>query len=326
MTLSLQHSHAALHGGEIRGRSALLTTANVRQHVQFSLSSALAREAGGRHIELYAGVTVLFGRSSTTVAATRDRSGDAVVTEAQRSLPAGEGYGYRVRTESGAVNSFNGAARYQGRYGRYEVRRDVIAGQGVTGASVAGALVAIGGNVFASRPVQDSFALIQVPGVAGVRGFASNQEVGRTDRSGNLLIPDLQSYYGNLLQISDSDIPLEYSVSGTTLTMALPYRGGARAVFPVQQLRRITGTIQIVQGGETRIPGFGEIVVTVRGEELHSPVGSTGTFYFEDLAPGRYPTRVEDGAGRCDFVMQVPAASDPIIELGSVTCAVAEAP
>jgi outer membrane usher protein len=244
--------------------------------------------------------------------------------ETQRSLPAGEGYGYQLRGQSGAVNSFNGAGRYQGRYGRYEVRRDVIGGRGVTSASMAGAIVAIGGNVFASRPVQDSFALVQVPGVSGVRGFASNQEVGRTDRSGNLLIPDLQPYYGNLLQVADSDIPLEYSVSSTTLTMALPYRGGARAVFPVQQLRRITGTVQIVQGGEARIPGFGQVVVVIRGEEHNSPVGSTGTFYFEDLAPGRYPARVEDGAGECGFVLQVPAAAKPIVELGTVTCVVAQ--
>ena len=173
----------------------------------------------------------------------------------------------------------------------------MIGGDGISSASVAGALVTIGGGVYASRPVQDSFALVQVPGVEGVRGFASNQEIGRTDRSGNLLVPDLQAYYGNLLHISDSDIPFQYSVGDVGMTLALPYRGGARAVFPVMLLRRIMGTIRIAQAGEERVPEYGEIVLTAGSEPLNSPVGSSGDFYFENLAPGRYPARVQDGKG-----------------------------
>ena len=324
-TLTLQHSHATLHGGVTRGRSALLTTANLQSHLQLSISAALARDENGRSPELYAGLTVLFGRASTGVAATHDRRGSGVVVEAQQPLPVGEGYGFHARAETGSPSTFNGAARYQGRYGRYEVRRDVIGGQGISSASVTGALVAIGGGVYASRPVQDSFALVQVPGVEGVRGFASNQEIGRTDRSGNLLIPDLQAYYGNLLHISDSDIPFQYSVGDTGLTLALPYRGGALAAFPVQLLRRTMGTVRIAQAGEERVPEYGELVLTAGAEPLNSPVGSTGDFYFEDLAPGRYPARVQDGKGACDFVLDVPATTEPIVQLGNIRCVMPEA-
>ena len=36
-----------------------------------------------------------------------------------------------------------------------------------------------------------SYALVRVPGVGDVRAFASNQEIGKTNRGGNLLLPDL---------------------------------------------------------------------------------------------------------------------------------------
>jgi outer membrane usher protein len=325
ISLTLQHSYAALHGAVTRGRSALLTTAHLQRHLQLSVTAALARDEYGRSAELYAGVTVLFGRGSASVANVHDRRGSSVVVEAQQPLPVGEGYGFHARAETGSPSMFNGGARYQGRYGRYEVRRDVIGGQGISSVSATGALVAIGGGVYASRPVQDSFALVQVPGIEGVRGYASNQEIGRTDRSGNLLIPDLQAYYGNLLQIADSDIPFQYSVGGVGLTLAPPYRGGARAVFPVQRLQRIMGTVRIAQAGEERIPEYGEIILAAGAEPLNSPVGSTGDFYFENLAPGRYPARVQDGKGACDFVLDVPAATDPLVQLGTIRCTIPEA-
>jgi outer membrane usher protein FimD/PapC len=48
--------------------------------------------------------------------------------------------------------------------------------------STFGSIVAIGGPVYPSRSIYDSFALIRVPGVADVPGYISNQEVGQTNR------------------------------------------------------------------------------------------------------------------------------------------------
>jgi outer membrane usher protein FimD/PapC len=75
--------------------------------------------------------------------------------------------------------------------------------------------------------VRNSFALVRVPGVDGVRAYASHQEIGRTNRRGNLLIPDLLPYYGNELNIADTDIPIDYTVPDVRITLAPPYRGGA---------------------------------------------------------------------------------------------------
>jgi outer membrane usher protein len=159
-----------------------------------------------------------------------------------------------------------------------------------------------------------------------VRGFWSNQEVGRTDGGGNLFIPDLLPYYANQLKIADSDVPLEYEISKADMTLAPPYRGGALAVFPVQQVRRISGTLQILDNGR-RVPAtYGEISVSVDGKEAHSPVGTDGRFYFENLATGRYAALAKYTGGRCGFTLVIPKSDDPAIDLGTVQCRLTEAP
>jgi outer membrane usher protein len=321
-SLTAQHTRGRLHGGTSRARSSLLTSLRLTRRLQLTASAAYVRGTTGSGPEAFVGLSAIVGRTTTMVSAARDRAGTSAGVETQQPLPVGVGYGYYARAETGTPGSAAGAFRYQGRFGRYELRRDVFGGQGTTSASVAGSVVAIGGDVYASRPVQQSFALVRVPGVAGVRGFASNQEVGRTNKSGNLLVPDLQPYYGNLLNISDTDIPLDYSIGGVRKTIAPPYRGGALVVFPVQPIRRVTGSIQIGVAPAGRVPRDGELSVTPAGADapVTSPVGADGAFYFENLPPGRHPAVVRDSSGSCAFVIEVPASIDPLTDLGTVRC------
>ena len=321
-SLTVQHTRARLHDGTSRLRSALLTSVRLARRFQLTASAAYVRDATGPGAEAYAGLSVVFGRTTTSVSIAGGRTGTSAGVEAQQPLPVGVGYGYYARGEAGTPGSFAGALRYQGRYGRYELRRDVVGGRGVSSVTAAGSVVAIGGGLFASRPVQQSFALVRVPGVAGVRGFASNQEVGRTNEAGNLLVPDLQPYYGNLLNISDSDIPLDYSVDGVRRTVAPPYRGGALVVFPVQLIRRVTGTIRVGPAPSERVPKYGELRVTPAGAgaPAESPVGVDGDFYFENLPSGRHSAIVQDDQGSCTFVLHVPESKEPLVDLGIVRC------
>ena len=257
VSLTLQHTATRLHQGISRSRSGLLSTIRLARNMAFTASVTRAHDERGRSREVYAGVTVLFGNQLTTsVAHVRDTRGNRMSVDAQRSLPAGEGYGYQLHAEGGDTGIATGVARYQGRHGRYELRQESVAGQTNTTISAMGSIVGIGGGLYASRPVQDSFALVRVPGVRGVRAFSSHQPVGETGRTGDLLIPELQAYYGNILDVADSDIPLTYALSAVGQTLALPYRGGAIALFSVQKVQRLVGVITIVEGTQDRVPAY----------------------------------------------------------------------
>ncbi len=318
VSVSLQHAQTRLYQGISRDRSSLLTSVHVSRSAEFMASVTYVRDERGPRKEAYAGLTVLFGRASASVAQVRDSRGNRVTMDAQQPLPVGVGYGYQFRAEGGTNSNVNGVAQYQGAHGRYELRQETIGGESATTLSTMGAIVGIGGNVFATRPVEDSFALVRVPGVEGVRTFASHQEIGKTGRRGDLLVPDLQPYYGNVLNIADGDIPLQYAVPDVGLTLAPPYRGGAVAVFDVQRVQRVLGKIL---GTDDRPFVYGELTVTnMNGRSFGSPVGNDGSFYFENLHAGSYTAVVENRTGRCTFTIEIPASSETVINLGKVRC------
>jgi outer membrane usher protein len=324
VTVTMQHSLTRLHQGITRARTGILSTIHLARNMELTASVADVRDERTRGKEIFAGFTILLGRSASASAGhVRDGRGNRMTVDAQRSLPVGEGYGYQFHGESGDDSMATGVARYQGRYGRYELRQETLNGDTHTTASTAGSIVGIGGGVYASRPVQDSYALVRVPGVKGVRAYSSHQEVGKTGRNGDLLVPDLHAYYANILDVADNDIPLQYAVPDVNQTLALPYRGGAVAVFDVQKIQRVVGSIRMADKGEDRIPTYGDLVVTVKGRDVTSPVGSSGRFYFEDLPAGTHAAVVKDTSGkRCAFTITVPSSNGTLVNLGTLRCEV----
>ena len=127
------------------------------RNVELTASVTRVRDERGHGRELYAGFAILFGKSTASVAHVQDDRGNRMTVDAQRSLPVGEGYGYQMHAESGDGMAY-GVARYQTSYGRYELRQEQLNGDSNTTVSAAGSIVGIGGGVYASRPVQQSFA------------------------------------------------------------------------------------------------------------------------------------------------------------------------
>jgi outer membrane usher protein len=325
VSLTLQHSQTTLYQGLSRDRSSLLASVHVSRNLEFTASVAHANDERGARREAYAGLTVLFGRSSASVARVHDSRGNRLAFEAQQPLPVGAGYGYQLRAEGGPNASVNGVARLQGAHGRYELRQETIGSESTTTISAMGAIVGIGGGVFATRPVEESFALVRVPGVEGVRAFASHQEIGKTGRRGDLLIPDLQAYYGNILNIADGDIPLQYAVPDVGVTLAPPYRGGAVALFDVQRVQRVLG--KIVIAGQEKPHAYGELTVTAAdGRTYGSPVGSDGAFYFENVPTGTYSAVVSHRGSQCTFTLDIPASDEVVLKLGTVRCTMSAKP
>ena len=240
----------------------------------------------------------------------------------QQSLPLGPGFGYRVVASQGE-NALNEAtAQYQGAYGRieadYQHQGWGTADHGHASLTATGGLIFIGGRPYATRPVQDSYALIRVPGVGGVHGTISNQVIGTTDSKGNLLVPGLLHYYGNRIGIDDKDIPLDHDIGATEKVIAPPTRGGAVVTFPVRRVQSVSGTAVIDDQGATVLPAYGQIVVMVAKQEMVSPLDEAGNFYLENVSPGSYSAEVQYAAGTCTLPLEVPAGATALVNVGTI--------
>lgn len=317
---SVSVNHSLFDSGEALARQQTAITSSIRlfRNTNMIASASRVKNAGRASLQATVGLTVNLGRRTlVTAGATRDDHGTGTVAEVQRSMPFTTGLGYQLRGETiGTRRIVSGAAQYQSEFGRYEVRHD---GTNAT-ASAAGALVAIGGSLHATRPIRNSFALVQVPGVEEVRTYSSHQEVGKTNRRGNVLITDLFPYYANELSIADTDIPLDYKVSDVDIQLAPPYRGGAVVRFPVQKIQQTIGTLRVVTGEDTQTPAYGELAVTVGKEQVLSPIGADGQFYFDSLPPGRHAATVTHGGATCSFTLEVPSVATDLVDLGVTRC------
>jgi outer membrane usher protein len=306
------------------GLSSALTLrgdVHISNALALSLSASRLRTPGvGPEWLAFATLMYSFGNGTTG-----DLGGSAGTNTAntsagvQKALPIGEGWGYQLRStiDRDQPASGLGQVQYQGTYGTYLASYDRTAGTDGAMATAAGALVFVEGNWMASRPVQEGFALIQVPGLEGVRGFLNNQEIGRTNRGGNLLIPSLQPYYGNRLRIGDADIPIEYQIGATEQVVATTARGGALVPFDVQRVTSVKGLIRVDLNGKPAVPSFGELTLDAR---VKSPLGADGQFWFADLRVGKHVAEVEFRDGTCRFELTVPADAGTAVNLGTISC------
>jgi outer membrane usher protein len=244
----------------------------------------------------------------------------------QQSLPLGPGVGYRLVAAQGdgAVNE--ATAQYQGAYGRieadYQHQGFSAEDRGHAALTATGGLVLIGGNAYLTRPLQDSYALIRVPGVPGVHGTMSNQVVGTTDSKGDLLVPSMLHYYGNRIGIDDKDIPLDHDIGSTERIIAPPTRGGAIVSFPVRRVQSVSGTVVVDDQGVTTLPAYGQIIVLVDKQQVVSPLDEAGNFYLENVPPGSYSAEVQYEAGACTFSLAVSSGTTALVNVGTITCVV----
>ena len=135
-----------------------------------------------------------------------------------------------------------------------------------------GGLAVIGDGVFFSRRLDNSFALVDVPGIGGVHIFRDNQDVGYTSTSGKLLVPNLLPYYGNKISIADADVPLDRTIDSVESTVAPPVRGGAVVRFPVRRIQSVSGVLRVGVGSRDVVPAYGTLVVTSDGRRWESPI------------------------------------------------------
>lgn len=284
-------------------------------------------DAGTIEDQVFAGLSVNLGdgaSASVDHQVREDRPTSHVAL--RKSAPLGPGWGYRLEgtrgedTTGATANDGEAFLEYRGPWGVYraDARTGPFAETYV--ASAAGAVVATGGRVFATRPVNDGFAVVRVPDVPDVKVFYSNTLVGRTNTRGELAVPNLISYVDNRLSIDDGDVPINFEIDDVRRTVSIPLRGAGTVTFPVRRLQGFKGTLLVRRAGTEEAAEFAALTLRVDGEPTRGLVGRGGTFYLENIAPGTYPATLVWKHAECRFKMVVPESDRIVVDMGKVVC------
>jgi len=273
---------------------------------------------GARRAESAIAVTFtlpLGGRTSASLSGVRQ--GDRVfgTLQAQRSLPAGEGVGYRLLARSGADEQVQGGVSAQSAIGTYTAEAARSRSATAYRLAAAGGVAWLDGRAFLSRRLTDSFAVVHVGDYPGVRVYADNQPVARTDAHGSALVPRLRAYDRNPLRIEQADLPLEAEVGALEREAVPYYRSGLVVSFPVQAARG--ALFRLVQDDGRPVPAGAQVRLDDRAERF--PAGLDGEVYATGLA-ATHRGRAEWNGRRCVFELRVPETDDPLPHLGAVLC------
>jgi outer membrane usher protein len=296
------------------------------------LTASISRITDGAEpgrTEAFVGMNFLLGKDYTASTSVRaDENGPSASARFTRNQPVGEGLGYDLSidrdTRISDSTQFRSALQYNAPSAvlRAEANRYRDSGQRTHDerVSLAGGIVAVGGQVAFSRPVTQSFAVVKVGDVPQVGVTLEGQSVGKTGADGTLVIPNLNAYYENTIAIDPAALRMEYSMPAAVKRVSPSLRGGAFVDFGVVKTQAFSGQLTTRVGDVVKPVEFTEIDLVVQGKPRKLPTGRGGEFYVENLAPGRYSASAVVGGQPCVFDLNIPASDQTLIELGDVQC------
>lgn len=304
--------------------------------------------------EIYLSMSYYFKDDHTVTTTLRQgRDSNSQALEARSGLPVGEGggwWGIIEREDSGSSEyyTFNPGGQWNTSYGTYRGEIDLNSDGESVRLAASGAIVSLEGQYGLTRPVTDSFGVVDVNGIEGVRVYANGQEIGKTNSQGRLFTSELTSFYHNRITIEDEDIPIDYLMPQVEKTLAPPFRSGSCLSFPVVKYQAFTGTLSGVVGGERKPLEFYEGEIFGVNKPVKFFTGSGGEFYFDNdlgsveepvfdsgaegcallsvpatagFEPGLYEGQAISEIGDvCHFELQLPATEERYFELGEISC------
>ena len=245
---------------------------------------------------------------------------DSHVSAAQ--MPLGEnGSGWRVLAghRFGAARAEGGLV-HLGEHGTLSADLNSGAGQTALRAGASGALVLADGHGFASRRIDNSFAVVETPGLpdlsVGLRGMPQ----ARTGADGVALINNLLPYQANPLRLDPRELPVSAEIDSIEANLVPAWRSAVKHRFPVRSGRSVLLRIVFDDGepapaGATlAVPGRDDVFFVARRGEAFV----TG---LEDDTNRKARVLLAWKGRSCALALSLPPLErDDIARLGPLTC------
>ena len=206
---------------------------------------------------------------------------------------------------------------YQGGHGLVAADASVSDTQQAVRLGAQGGLVLIDGHAFASRKVQDSFALVEVPGYPDVGVGFQSSILTRTDASGNALVPRLLPYRPNSIRLDPNELPISAEIDTIEMIVVPPARSGVKVSFPVRSGRAALIKILLEDGAPA--PAAAEIELV--GDKKEFFVARRGEAFVTGLQ-AKNTLRLKWNGQSCTLNVELPESkSDDIARVGPLVCA-----
>ncbi len=263
------------------------------------------------------GLSLAFGGGASGGINARSGNGrEDIQAQVSKSVSGPGDFGYElVASNAGRGHQF-GEVTYQSPVATITAGGDRL-GQALSGRlGVRGSVASLDGGLFAATAINDSFAVVDTGGLAGVRVMHENRLVGRTDKSGRLLVPGLRSFDRNGLSIEPSDVPMDADLDAAEQVVRPPDRAGVVVRFPIATSHAALLSLTDESGAPLELGS----VATVRGANEEFPVGYDGAAYVERLAGHNLVDVSLANGRRCTATFDYAPVAGAVPAIGPVIC------
>lgn len=303
--------------------SAAITTYTANYTMRVGQRSSLTfnvTHVSGASSETTVGLNLVMpldGRTTMTGSATRRSGGTDGYVGVNKGLAVDSGEAWRVLAGRRAGQDYGeGGLYYQGGHGLVTADASGSSTQQTVRLGAQGGLVLADGNAFASRRVQDSFALVEVPGYSGVGVGFQSSVLTHTDSDGKALVPGLLAYRPNSIRLDPNELPISAEIDTIEMVAVPPARSGVKVSFPVRSGRGALITIVLEDGQPA--PAGAEIELT--GDTKDFYVARRGEAFVTGLQ-AKNTLRLKWNGQTCDLNVELPKdVGEDIARVGPVVC------
>jgi len=268
-----------------------------------------------------AGLTIPLGsRSSAGVSGGGGSGGRYAQLQVQQSPVAIGDVGYQAFATAGTPNHEFVQGQYKSPWGLLTAGVDHLGQQTTLRADAQGAVSYIDGGVFPSNTINDSFAVVDTNGLAGVHVLFENRDAGTTDSAGQRLLPDLRSFDSNHIGIAPSDVPQDADIDTATREVRPQDRSGVVVQFAVKISHG--ALVRLVDDAGVAVP-LGS-TATLRATKAVVPIGYDGEAYVLDLGPHNELAVERPDGRRCAATFDYRPVPGEIPTIGPLPCKAAK--
>jgi outer membrane usher protein len=260
------------------------------------------------------GLTIPFGKRDS-VTASGGSDGSAQI-DVQQPAPIVGDWGYQAYVSAGDSTHVFAQGQYKSPVGLFTAGIDSDSGVTTVRLETQGAFSFVDGELFPSNSIYDSFAVVDTGPMAHVHVLQENRDVGSTNSSGRLLVPDMRAFDLNQISIAPTDIPPDVTIDVASRQVRPQDRSGVVLKFPIKFSHG--ALLRLVDEAGVAVP-LGS-TATLRATGVVVPVGYDGDAYVEDLSPhNQLAVEFPDGR-RCVAAFDYAPVTGEIPSIGPLRC------
>ncbi len=285
-----------------------------------SLYLSANRDVGDSQWAVQAQLVIPFDLHGTLAfSAERSKDGqDLQRVNYSHAVPVGGGVGYNLGYATGGTSGDYRQADLTWRLQSVQLQTGLYGNpeQMTRWADASGSVVLMDAGLFAANRIDDAFVVVSTNGYADVPVRYENQEIGRTDRNGHLLVPYSSGYYRGKYEIDPMELPADVLAPEVEQRVAVRRGSGYLLEFPLKRV--LAASLVLVDGNQQELKLGSRVLHRESGAE--AVVGWDGLVYLENLSPSNHLQVSKADGGQCQVAFELPDGEGPIPLIGPLVC------